>query len=77
MVETVEVVSICLSGCGTKAVRHLLINVLAICYGGGGIQHPSTAFDLQKAKAIAVSLGTPICNELPISISIAHSFIYK
>ena len=68
--------SICLSGCGTKAVRRLLISVLAICYGGGGTQYRPTAFDLPKAKAIAVSLGTPIYNELPISISIAHSFIY-
>ena len=76
MVETVEE-SICLSGCGTKAVRRLLISALAICYGGGGTQHRPTSFDLPKAKAIAVSLGTPIYNELPISISSAHSFIYN
>ena len=76
MVETVRVVFICLSGCGTKAVRRLFISVLAICYGGGGIQHCPTSLDLPKAKAIAVSLGTPNYNELPISISITHSLIY-
>jgi hypothetical protein len=54
----------------------LFISVLAICYGGGGIQHCPRAFDLPKAKSTAGSLGTPIYNELPINISSAHSFIY-
>ena len=61
----------------TKAVCRLFISVLAICYGGGGIHHCPTSFDLPKAKAIAVSFETPNYNELPIIISIAHSFIYK
>ena len=41
-----------------------------------GTQHRPHIFDLPKSKAIAVSLGTPIYNELPISISSAHSLIY-
>jgi hypothetical protein len=59
-----------------SGARRLFISVLAICYGGGGIQHCPRAFDLPKAKSTAGSLGTPIYNELPINISSAHSFIY-
>ena len=58
-----------------SGARRLFISVLAICYGGGGIQHCPRAFDLPKAKSTAGSLGTPIYNKLPINISSAP-FIY-
>src|SRR5215207_6816641 len=63
----------------TKVVRRSFISVLAICYGvGGHATWSPRAFDLPKAKAIAVPFGTPNCNELPIVyLSSIHLYMYK